>query len=444
MSQPANPSTIRPSLRAVALYEDAAANEQAGTILRVVEMMFREVADLCVKRWSFSHLERLDVRAMASHHGKDATILIVCSSTENSLPESVSTWMERTYQSPRCLKPLIIRFQDGSVAREDFTHKLASRWRVPLASDFSLDTSSSWEALRDFVEQRLSTHAPEPDGELLDDGHTRRTPCARNPAPEPCPMDLATRDRAYELWVSAGRPDGRSTDFWHQARREIEEAHRATATPTTESSPFPQPQTNTHENTPATTSLRCMPAAELMLRIPGHLHARSSTALLQHLARIPQELLTLTSQSRRGTAPPAARLRPAGPAQKRRGMPAPANLSPHTSSTSMIIRLDWFGCEPTAAREQRIHKALETLQSVKHISRASVRVEQQTSHSPAYILTLMLTMPGPDVLAHGTGHTFEEALIKLEAAALKSLENRAHKARQLNGAVRGVKALHRG
>ena len=56
----------------------------------------------------------------------------------------------------------------------------------------------------------------------------------------------------------------------------------------------------------------------------------------------------------------------------------------------------------------------------------------------------MLTMPGPDVLAHGAGHTFEEALRKLEDAALKTLEHRAKKARQLNGAVRGVKALHRG
>jgi tartrate dehydratase alpha subunit/fumarate hydratase class I-like protein len=56
----------------------------------------------------------------------------------------------------------------------------------------------------------------------------------------------------------------------------------------------------------------------------------------------------------------------------------------------------------------------------------------------------MLAVPGPDVLAHGVGHTFDEALKKLKAAALKALENRARKSRQLNGAVRGVKASHRG
>jgi hypothetical protein len=29
------------------------------------------------------------------------------------------------------------------------------------------------------------------------------------------------RKRAYELWVNAGRPEGRSEEFWHAARAEI-------------------------------------------------------------------------------------------------------------------------------------------------------------------------------------------------------------------------------
>jgi hypothetical protein len=314
MSKSTPSITNRPSLRAVILHEDAAANEQASTILRVVETMFREVADLCVKRWSFHHLERLDVRAMASHHGKGATILMVCSSSENSLPESVSTWMERTYQSPHCLKPLIIRYQEGAVAKEDFTHKLASTWSVPLASDFSLDSSLCWEALRDFVEQRLTTLRQESNSELLDDEQTPRTPCAKNHAADFCPMDQVIRDRAYQLWVSAGRPDGRTVDFWQEAEREIQEAHRSPAAPTQKSDN--SPQTNTHENTTLTTGHRCLRAAELMLRIPSDLHARSSNTLLQHLARIPQELLTQTFQSRRDKASPTVRQNPAGLAQR--------------------------------------------------------------------------------------------------------------------------------
>jgi hypothetical protein len=30
------------------------------------------------------------------------------------------------------------------------------------------------------------------------------------------------RRRAYELWEQAGRPEGRSDEFWHAARAEIE------------------------------------------------------------------------------------------------------------------------------------------------------------------------------------------------------------------------------
>lgn len=34
--------------------------------------------------------------------------------------------------------------------------------------------------------------------------------------------DEEVRDRAYLLWVEAGRPSGREHEFWAQASREIE------------------------------------------------------------------------------------------------------------------------------------------------------------------------------------------------------------------------------
>jgi hypothetical protein len=110
----------------------------------------------------------------------------------------------------------------------------------------------------------------------------------------------------------------------------------------------------------------------------------------------------------------------------------------------MIIQIDWFGCEPNSNRELHIHKTLESLNSIKPISRASLRIEETPKSSPAFHLVLILSMPGPDVLAHGIGHTFDEALRKLEESAHKTLDSRSKKAKQLNGAVRGVKALHRG
>lgn len=443
MSESAPASTSRPVLTAVILHEDAAANEQASTILQVLETAFHDVADICVKRWSFHQLERLDIRAMACHQGKEATILVVCSSTGMSIPESVSTWMERTYPSAHGSKPLIVRLQEGPIPKEDFTYQLASSWNVPLVSDFSLGALSGWEVLRDFVELRLSTDTPETQDDYLDaEKSTRLHPPVCAAENHFSPIDQAIRDRAYQLWVAAGRPDGRTADFWHIAEQEVRSARND---PESSKAEFNiSPNTKTHENIAHIAGLRSQPSSEFMLRIPTDLHAGTRNALLQHLARVPQELLTRSLTSRRAQTSSPVDQSTVGFFQQGQRTSAPADPFKHPSISPMIIRLDWFGTEPTSTRELRIHKTLENLQDIKPISRASMRVEEQTKESPAFHLTLMLTMPGPDVLAHGSGHTFDEALMKLETAALKSLANRIQKTKQHTRATRGVKALHRG
>lgn len=110
----------------------------------------------------------------------------------------------------------------------------------------------------------------------------------------------------------------------------------------------------------------------------------------------------------------------------------------------MIIQLDWFGCKPRGKWESQIHQTLEHLATLKPISRAVVRVQQQAEKATRYHLSLMLSMPGPDVLAHSNGHTFDEALLKLKASVQKTLATRLLKASQLTGATRGVKPAHRG
>jgi hypothetical protein len=40
--------------------------------------------------------------------------------------------------------------------------------------------------------------------------------------PEPS-VEQRVRERAYALWIQAGRPDGRSAEFWQRARDEIEQ-----------------------------------------------------------------------------------------------------------------------------------------------------------------------------------------------------------------------------
>jgi hypothetical protein len=40
-------------------------------------------------------------------------------------------------------------------------------------------------------------------------------------------LDQRVRERAYHLWERAGRPEGRSDDFWQQARQEVERERTA-------------------------------------------------------------------------------------------------------------------------------------------------------------------------------------------------------------------------
>ena len=35
-------------------------------------------------------------------------------------------------------------------------------------------------------------------------------------------IEKLVREKAYELWERAGRPDGRNDEFWHAAKQELE------------------------------------------------------------------------------------------------------------------------------------------------------------------------------------------------------------------------------
>jgi hypothetical protein len=109
----------------------------------------------------------------------------------------------------------------------------------------------------------------------------------------------------------------------------------------------------------------------------------------------------------------------------------------------MIIQLDWFGCNPRSKWESQIHLTLEQFAKLKPISRAVVRVNELPESTPRYQLTMNLSLPGPDVLERSTGHTFDEALLKLQTGVRKTLMLRAQKSKQLDAAPRGVQPSHR-
>jgi hypothetical protein len=110
----------------------------------------------------------------------------------------------------------------------------------------------------------------------------------------------------------------------------------------------------------------------------------------------------------------------------------------------MIIQLDWFGCNRRSKWEGQIHQTLEQAAMLKNISRAQVRVSETPEQTPRYSLTMLLSIPGPDVQMSSSGHTFDEAMLKLQAMLRKTLLLRSRTYRKVDAAPLGVKASHRG
>jgi len=44
-------------------------------------------------------------------------------------------------------------------------------------------------------------------------------------------LEQRIRDRAYQLWEKAGRPDEQTEDFWHEAEQQIEQDDAASVMP---------------------------------------------------------------------------------------------------------------------------------------------------------------------------------------------------------------------
>lgn len=110
----------------------------------------------------------------------------------------------------------------------------------------------------------------------------------------------------------------------------------------------------------------------------------------------------------------------------------------------MIIQLDWFGCNPRSKWEGQIHQTLEQAAALKSISRAQVRISEIPEQTPRYSLKIRLSIPGPDVHMSSSGHTFEEAMLKLQTMLRKTLLHRSRTSRKIDEAPLGVKASYRG
>jgi hypothetical protein len=110
----------------------------------------------------------------------------------------------------------------------------------------------------------------------------------------------------------------------------------------------------------------------------------------------------------------------------------------------MIIKLDWFRCSPLKKWETQLHQALEQFAALKPVSQALVRVEENPGSGHRFRISMLLSIPGPDLDVQAQGQTFDETLSKLHATIHRSLSQRALKTRRNTDAPKGVKPQYRG
>ena len=110
----------------------------------------------------------------------------------------------------------------------------------------------------------------------------------------------------------------------------------------------------------------------------------------------------------------------------------------------MITHIQYFGCDARPDWDEKLEALFFEARQHLPVSDASARVEEPQNAAYRYRITLDLKLPGPDILVHADGYTFNEALIGVSAAIRQKLKARATKATRNTAATRGVKAAHRG
>lgn len=110
----------------------------------------------------------------------------------------------------------------------------------------------------------------------------------------------------------------------------------------------------------------------------------------------------------------------------------------------MITHIQYFGCDGRPDWDEKLQALFMEARQHKAVTEASARVEEPQGAAYRYRITVTLKMPGPDIHVQGNGYTFNEALIEATGSIRQKIRAQAEKAARNTGAVRGVKAAHRG
>jgi len=103
----------------------------------------------------------------------------------------------------------------------------------------------------------------------------------------------------------------------------------------------------------------------------------------------------------------------------------------------MRLNIQHFCVRSTDALDQWVESQIFTLQPRLQIDEANVRLECCFQRSPAFLATVHLVTPGPDLFAEGRDHTLQAAFGKVMAELEGKIDGRELKRTQrLRGKMR--------
>jgi len=217
----------RSRISIVAVHDGPGSASRVQQAREQIQRLLGDTPQLQYYAWTFQQLEALDVRAMARHVAEvSPLILIAC--MDCRVPEHAERWLNQSLVEQEGERALLVALEDHEGPLCSFTSRLAARWSTQHVCATQLDSSPLRELVLSAIEKRLSRHTSV-ETESADDFAEMSAACPGSaPLTAEPPLIITEprlreeiRNRAYHLWLHAGRPNGQELDFWLRAEKEF-------------------------------------------------------------------------------------------------------------------------------------------------------------------------------------------------------------------------------
>jgi Protein of unknown function (DUF2934) len=227
----------RPSRSIVAIYDGHVYESRVNELFGWLHHSFKADLKLSFNSWAFGKLEVLDSRAMSVRTASAADVIIIAANDQCPLPDQMKRWLETVMREQRAARALLVGLDDnagssqkGSDSLCGFIQQEALRWRTDFICCHDFNETTQRQCLFAFIKDQMKS---------LEQADVSKTP-SMDGSNEAAPNLLATqsiirdvqssmslpeiqevRELAYDLWLQAGLPPGRETEFWLSAEQQI-------------------------------------------------------------------------------------------------------------------------------------------------------------------------------------------------------------------------------